>query len=871
MGKTNLDIPNEKEQEVGKIFTEKWYDWQKTKKGLEGIEINEKTAKELESLKSDVKEYAERLKGLYVETYKKEPEKISEEKISDTLKNVWEQSFQLAENTENKALDAAEEQILKKAEWLKEIPLVWDFLYDYAKDILWETKKSLEPNPNEKAWDRFIRKMKIWFWSVILSLFWFKWIKEFLNTKKDLDWSGWIWNNLDWNTEKDIKEDEWSKKKQGDWEKTEEESLVIEEKAIEKVDDYKTDGKSESVKEEKEEKGNISYLLWFEAILALSWKEMEENISKEEIKKQLADVKYSKLDTFSPKWLSQDQMKQYNAVKSWLKSENTQDLLRISLSKNILENIFKRKEEKLKEIFWEDRFLEIKRETEEGEFNYKNLTIKELSILYIESVPAFWNLAMISAFEWIESFSKQALSIVWKEFTEIRDEKSFLSKPVLNFFGTNLVGIDKLKEVWENEFEKFLSETDLKEEEKKKCREDFKKVIDFKNKILEENFFASEKLWLSGNLQSKIKNEKLNYKWILALYAVTWWETDLKNLNPVNLPILVYLISEIISSGTSAIYTMEWTSYLMKFVKQVFSNKTTLTESEKKIFKIYWKKLIDLMITSHLRAMYSTLWIATDSDNLIKNWVIVWGVWLTVNILANKSIKNALSRWRLPFLSWLAKKLSWLWIWIWVFMVWTWFVAKSWKSDIELLDEKLTKAAENNDPISAIEALEDHRDSIVSTKRDLDGKIQNVKVVGYKDSIPYIVIDWKVYSIELYYDEWIVESTFWPSKMPEVNWEDISKIRFDREENNFVFGENHKISLYQLLKSRWTDEEISDENIWNFAERNVEWIAQSFGYTYGRNKNKWKITIINTGYNNNIGNFKIWLVPLEEVEKLQEQ
>ena len=276
------------------------------------------------------------------------------------------------------------------------------------------------------------------------------------------------------------------------------------------------------------------------------------------------------------------------------------------------------------------------------------------------------------------------------------------------------------------------------------------------------------------------------------MYAVTWWETDLKNLNPVNLPILVYLISEIISSGTSAIDTMEWTSYLMKFVKQVFSNKTTLTESEKKIFKIYWKKLIDLMITSHLRAMYSTLWIATDSDSLIKTWVIVWGVWLTVNILANKSIKNALSRWRLPFLSWLAKKLSWLWIWIWVFMAWSWFVAKSWKSDIELLDEKLTKAAENNDPISAIEALEDHRDSIVSTKRDLDGKIQNVKVVGYKDSIPYIVIDWKVYSIELYYDEWIVESTFWPSKIPEVNWEDISKIRFDREENNFVFGENHR-------------------------------------------------------------------------------
>ena len=480
---------------------------------------------------------------------------------------------------------------------------------------------------------------------------------------------------------------------------------------------------------------------------------------------------------------------------------------------------------------------------------------------------------MISAFEWIESFSKQALSIVWKEFTEIKDEKSFLSKPVLDFLGTKFEGKDRLKDVWENEFEKFLSETDLKEEEeeKKKCREDFKKVIDFKNKILEENFFASEKLWLSGDLQSKIKNEKLNYKWILALYALTWWETDLENLNPVNLPILVYLISEIIASGKDFSDVMNWTNYLIGFIKKIFLDKTSFSEDEKKIFKIYLKKLIDLMITSHLRAMYSTLWIATDSDSLIKTWVIVWGGWLIVNRLANKSIKTALSKWRLPFLSWLAKKLSWLWIWVWVFMAWSWFVAKNWKYDIEILDEELSKATKNNDPISVIKALEDHRDSIVSTKRDLDGKIQDVKVVGYKDSIPYIVIDWKVYSIELYYNEWIAENIFWTSTKPEVYWEDISKIRFDRKENNFVFGENHKIPLYQLLKSRWTDEEISDGNIFNFVERNIEWATQIFGHTYDLNKNKWKITIINTGSNNKIGDFKIWLVPLEEIEKLQEQ
>ena len=57
----------------------------------------------------------------------------------------------------------------------------------------------LEPNPNEKAWDRFIRKIKIWFWSVILSLFWFKWIKEFLNTKKD-------WNQDD---HRELEKNDW--------------------------------------------------------------------------------------------------------------------------------------------------------------------------------------------------------------------------------------------------------------------------------------------------------------------------------------------------------------------------------------------------------------------------------------------------------------------------------------------------------------------------------------------------------------------------------------------------------------------------------------------------------------------------------------
>jgi hypothetical protein len=43
---------------------------------------------------------------------------------------------------------------------------------------------------------------------------------------------------------------------------------------------------------------------------------MEENISKEKIRKQLINKKYSDLDNFSPEDLSQDQMKQYNAVKS---------------------------------------------------------------------------------------------------------------------------------------------------------------------------------------------------------------------------------------------------------------------------------------------------------------------------------------------------------------------------------------------------------------------------------------------------------------------------------------------------------------------------------------------------------------------------
>ena len=499
MGKTNLDIPNEKEQEVGKIFTEKWYDWQKTKKGLEGIEINEKTAKELESLKSDVKEYAERLKGLYVETYKKEPEKISEEKISDTLKNAWEQSVQLAENAENKALDAAEEQILKKAEWLKEIPLVWDFLYDYAKDILWETKKSLEPNPNEKAWDRFIRKIKIWFWSVILSLFWFKWIKEFLNTKKD-------WN-----------QDDHRELEKNDWEIYKNLENFSEENREEDTPEKKVEVK-EKISEAKE---NIfgKYSWWFEFLLWSVWYERNSNTWHQSFLNWLKNVEYK---DFIENWWTADFRenhkindkkldKDYEEIRKYFASKNMKTLFKVSLKPEKVKKILlwinlDKPNEKLKKEFWEERFNKILEIIENWEFNYEKLTISELSILYINTIPliANWSISKVKG-------------IFWDIIPEISSEVLNIKSDPSDFFSDELIGKIILNSWWKENLEANISTESLfeklwlksgNEELDKKNFEDLEKLVNYKD-YLKTEFLEEKALWLTEDEKERFK-ENLN-------------------------------------------------------------------------------------------------------------------------------------------------------------------------------------------------------------------------------------------------------------------------------------------------------------------------------------------------------------------------
>lgn len=855
MGKTNLDIPNEKEQEVGKIFTEKWYDWQKTKKGLEGIEINEKTAKELESLKSDVKEYAERLKGLYVETYKKEPEKISEEKISDTLKNTWEQSVQLAENAENKALDAAEEQILKKAEWLKEIPLVWDFLYDYAKDILWETKKSLEPNPNEKAWDRFIRKMKIWFWSVILSLFWFKWIKEFLNTKKD-------WN-----------QDDHSELDKNDWEIYKNLENFSEENREEDTPEKKVEVK-EKISEAKE---NIfgKYSWWFEFLLWSVWYERNSNTWHQSFLNWLKNVEYK---DFIENWWTEDFRenhkindkkldKDYEEIRKYFASKNMKTLFKVSLKPEKVKKILlwinlDKPNEKLKKEFWEERFNKILEIIENWEFNYEKLTISELSILYINTIPliANWSISKVKG-------------IFWDIIPEISSEVLNIKSDPSDFFSDELIGKIILNSWWKENLEANISTESLfeklwlksgNEELDKKNFEDLEKLVNYKD-YLKTEFLEEKALWLTEDEKERFK-ENLNYKYILSFYSITWWEKNLSELDWTNLMFLALLVAKVLW-GWEAMNSASTYNYLRRFVVSI-AKWPNLSADQKEILLIYWKRIIQSLTNPWIKEMARILWLMWIKDKETAQVVSVWSA-----IASYWSFKlwwkltaKSLSKYRWPLLWRTFNMAGW---WFVLFSVFTWWaslIMEKWDLKLDASFDELTKLYDSwldnpDDLEKAINLLDEKLDSSINLwKVNFEWKEQEVGISYYKDSSPLVIIDWKSYILWIYW-----ESVPWKALW--YNWDPITSnnkrlypisIWVRNWKKSIIFWESwvtqwidaFKINLENAQKKEWWD--WIDSLIWKVSWNNNEYY------------DLWEISSGSTLWFN--ANFKMWLIPIPEPE-----
>lgn len=379
---------------------------------------------------------------------------------------------------------------------------------------------------------------------------------------------------------------------------------------------------------------------------------------------------------------------------------------------------------------------------------------------------------------------------------------------------------------------------------------------------------------INSTQKSMIEN-RLNYKWVFSLYSVMWWN-KLEDLSSINLPIISFLISEIISSWAEPSSYLESSNYLVNFYKTIILwNKDFFTEDEERIFKIYWQKIMDIVALKYLWWFYSNLWIFTDSKSLLTTWIVSFAWWAWLNYLWNKWISRAISKWRLPFLSRFAKRLWVLWMWAWVIM-WGLSVV-SWDWDLDKFDRDLGKYYNNNDIKWFLETLQKHQDWIKEYEKVQNWEREKVKLVHYDSSSPYIIYKWKPYLISLFNtttdlswdktNNWwvntIVTSVWLVERNTKINWNDISKITFDSKNNQIILWDNYlSVPIDNLLWGNWQEKKINMDLL-SKINHLVESINEDYQFSFWT----WETLKIIDTWLKIWDDFMIWLIPLDIKEE----
>ena len=241
---------------------------------------------------------------------------------------------------------------------------------------------------------------------------------------------------------------------------------------------------------------------------------------------------------------------------------------------------------------------------------YKNLRLKDLSILLIYSIPVLWLISLSNFSKWLLTDIKWA---TWIDSTEqLKGElnsisERFVSKKTLEFF------VKKWLNFWWNKLLKlnlaeFKEDEDLKlknfsEEDKTIILSNLKELIEFKNNILPtliNNTLNIEWLWFSDNEKNELLkwvNTNLNYKKIIELYIIIWWisSIDINNIKEESLDnwmIFLWLKSILDAKNTASEYwKLKW-AIIKKYVNNLSS------KSEKWTTSIILDKIINWIVNN---------------------------------------------------------------------------------------------------------------------------------------------------------------------------------------------------------------------------------------------------------------------------------
>ncbi len=842
-----------------------------SKEVIKQQEVNEKL-KELEEQTMGLPELVDK-KIEIIERFRKEKEGVYErakERVNALRKEAWkfiespvgytkekiEKSKEEKKKKLEKYKDDFRDSLKKKTkEKLNWIPVVWDSLWDKAWEFVWNLFDDItEIDENEKKGKGFKWWLKKAIIPLVLGFFWFKtykeWTDKIKSELKELEEKGeWV---IKWWVES-IK---WAVESLTGWEeKTEKKDEGSDEAEVPPTSYQENESSKEKVIEEKDknEKRDFFYLAWVNALIWLSSVELDNNTYNQNIFNGIKRINYNEL--ISLKWsdsekkklpwcsnLSENELHQFDLVLEWLISSRTEKLLRFGFKKDKLVNILKPNgvlNEKLFVHFWEDKeswkikIKQILDELEKGSFDWESLTVEELSILYLETIPAVWLFGvkqLSSLSENISSFMFDWTSNLKEKFSNFKDNllpKSvveWFAKIDLNFWGKTLLDYSL------EDLSKKLNIKDKKEKEK------LEKLIKFKDYIKWD--FQENPKMLFSEWQKQTFDSNLNYKWIIALYFVMWWK-ELDSISSISLPMVVLTNSHIIWDWA---YTNKAVSawYLWGYWKKVFLDwKFSLfTEEELEIIWIYKDKVVDLIMISYLKDFYSTIWLSeTFNENFevtawaIVSWVILKKVWS--KMIEKKLKKSWISIiWQRLKMAWWALILFWALTW-WATMISKWLKMDSLYKDLE-------KAEQN--PEQLIKILKEHKESMKTYEVWPKWKKEQLHVIAYKWDTPYIVFRNKIWTIKSFnsnsalrywsevVDIWV--SAFWFEKLDDwkrvkIDWKRII-ISEDWEKDFYIDLENLTNLHIEEVNSVWY-------LTWRAIEQVNELVKKEAWYTMGKN------------------------------------
>lgn len=813
-----FEIPKQMEEWLKQEFEKKWYDWEKVKKALEQVRIEEVNLK-LDELEARTTEWVERAYKGIKEILQKHNLLDSTKKENSEVKTITEET--LKETWVNKSSEK-----IREVTW--KIPLIWGWLAEMWKEFL---EDSIKPVNNSNLESSITSKISKWFYGIV---FWFLWVKSldsYLEENKEKIWQ--VFGNVSENVSEKLEN--------------------ISEKVSEKVLEEKPKEKQEKVLENIEN-SDLRYYGSFKMLIELWWESYNKNVSVKEYTKIFKDITYENFLN------NKDNLNFFNVPENlkeylpWIlnsfSSKKVQDLLRIWLKKDSLEKILMWKNlntpnEKVKKFLWEKRFDEILAMLKSNNFDYKKLTVWELSYLYSFTVPVLFWWALSYSSEVIWNYLPDSISSEISKLKEL-ENKDFFTEELIAKIST--WWIENTNNSKENLLKNFSTEKD---------KQDFEKLFEFKNYVIWE--FLNEKALALNEEEKAVIRKELKYRHIAILYSITWWE-KISFINEANLPLILWTIVEIMKTNNASNVNLA-SNYLNRYLKEFALTDTNfLTEDQKTVIEIFGKKIIFMFTNNYRNKLAETLgfaWINQEKALLLSAVTWVSAVWL--HKWTKWMINKGIQRWAHSFLWHFLRK----WVWpLWIASValwWASFVLDENSEQENNFQKELKDSYEKWDLRKYMELVKKFENSISLEQINIDWKTEEVWLISLPWESPLIIRWDEVFTIGIYpgLGKKIWEDiTFWGYEVDaKIDWKNVYPITISWEK--IIFWETgYELNLEQSLMNMETVKSWVSAlaEFWNNALEQFWW-KRKISEWYWNYIKLWEVW-----------EFWIWLIPLFKKE-----